>query len=36
MVREEVMGAGEPMSVGVLVGMDGFIMVWAGESVFEE
>ena len=35
MVREEVMGAGEPMSVGGLVGMDGF-MVWAGESVAED
>ena len=36
MGREEVKGAGEPMSVAGLVGMDGFTIVWAGESVFEE
>ena len=35
-IREGGTGAGEPMSVGVLVAIDGFdvvVMVWAGESV---
>ena len=35
-VREGVMGAGEPMSVGGLVVMDGVSMVWVRESVFED